>query len=99
MSRQRVGENAGAAQAAAPQGVKTIRVCWGEEVLQPVQYNGVRVGPLEVLVEVQPGEDPSEVYERTWAWLDALGREQYERKMTGFLGRLKDASQKARAKP
>lgn len=78
--------------APAPSGITSIRVVWGEETIHPIQYNGYRVGPLEVTVEVKPGEDPDAVYEKTWAWLDKLGRDQNRRKVEGFLARLAEAS-------
>lgn len=96
MTRQRVGpaEKQPEDQSVIPPpaNVKQIRVVWGEEVIQPIQYNGFRVGPIEVLVDVMPGEDAGEVYERTFAWLDQLGKDQFRRKVSGFLGRIAEAS-------
>lgn len=92
MTRQRIESPATEPPVQAPENVKQIRVVWGEEVHQPIQYNGFRVGPIEVLVEVLPGESAAEVYERTYAWLDSLGKDQFRRKVSGFLGRLAEAS-------
>ncbi len=79
-----------------PKGVRSLTVTWGEEYIQPVQFNGVRIGALEAVVDVPPGADPTEVYEQTWQWLDGLGAEQYRRKMEAFLIRLTDAGKRAR---
>lgn len=93
--RQRVGPPADKTDEAplpAPANVRSIRVTWGEEVHQPIQYNGFRVGAIEVLVDVLPAEDVREVYERTFAWLEELGRDQFRRKLDGFLTRVAEAS-------
>ncbi len=63
-----------------------------------MQYNGFRCGGFELVVDVLPGESVEEVHDRTWQMMEALGKKQFEAKLEGFLGRLKVAGQRARAK-
>lgn len=82
------------ARDSAPEGRPEIRkllVTWGEETHQPIQYNGFRVGPIHVEVEVGPDEDPIEVFERTMAELDAMARIEFQQKLAGFTERRKEA--------
>lgn len=81
-----------------PHGVKSIRVTWGEEVIQPVQYNGFRIGGLELQIDLLPGESPEMAYERGWAILDRIGRKQFELKLKGFAERLGAAQRGVRNK-
>ena len=74
-----------------------ITVTWGEEVLQPIQYNGFRVGPLTITAPILPGETVLQAYHRLWTMLDKLGREQFDRKLSGWLERVKAAGTAVRA--
>lgn len=41
--------------------LQTIEITLGEERLAPYQYEGFRVGPISVKVELQPDENPADV--------------------------------------
>ena len=61
-----------------------ISVTWGEEVLQPVQFNGFRVGPISMTAPILPGETPREAYERVWNALNELAEKQFVAKAKTF---------------
>jgi hypothetical protein len=73
------------------EGVRKISVTWGEESLAPIQYNTVRYGGITMEVDVPDGADPEQVYLQTWELLDKLGKQQFLRKLDGFLERAKTA--------
>lgn len=73
-----------------------MRVTWGDETIQPVQYNVFHTGSIEMEVELQPGDDPAEVYRDVWAQLERLGQQQYAAKRDGFMNRLTDTAQTVR---
>lgn len=79
-------------------GVRQITVTWGEEVIQPIQYNGFRVGPLSMTVDVLPHETPREAYARVWKLLDDIGQEQFAQKLAGFMQRAKASGQAVRSR-
>ena len=79
-----------------PLRVTRMVVTWGEEVHQPIQYNGFRVGSIELEIEVAPGEDPRRAYGRAWQLCEQLGARQAELKLQGFLKRLKQSAIAAR---
>jgi len=69
--------------------IRTVTVTWGEEVHQPIQYNGFRNGPITLTAPVRDGETVKEAIARLWKELDAIGKELHEVKLKGFLERLK----------
>ena len=85
-----------AAESVASHGTM-ITVTWGEEVIQPIQYNGFRVGALTLTTPVLPNETVTQAYERVWRMLDKLGRDQFKRKLDGFSERLRDAANRVRS--
>ncbi len=74
-------------------GRRTIKVTWGEENFHPVAYNGFKVGGIELVVDVPPNQTIEECYEQTYARLDAIVAKQFERKLEGFIERLRTAGQ------
>ncbi len=78
--------------------VRSIRVMWGDETIQPVQYNVFHVGSIEMEVTVNPGEDPAAVHASAYAALEQMGAEQYRLKRDAFLSRLADTAQVVRAR-
>lgn len=68
-----------------------LSVTWGDEHIQPVQYNGFHVGSVALEVTVVPGQDPVVVYGEVWKLLEQLGREQFRRKLEAYVGRLKES--------
>jgi hypothetical protein len=73
-----------------------VTVTWGEEVLQPVQYNGFRVGPITVSMPVLSGESIAQAYERVWQIVDGLGQRQFQAKLDGWKARLREAAAEVR---
>lgn len=84
-----------AAKAPTPAGVrvKSMRVVWGEEVHQPIQFNGFRVGAIEAEVELPPGADPAKVYDAVWNKLAELGQQQFDKKMQAWAERMEQAGE------
>lgn len=79
-------------------GVRQISVTWGEQVIQPIQYNGFRVGPLSMTADVLPHETPREAYARVWRILDDLAREQFDAALQNFIRNAKAAGQAVRSR-
>lgn len=79
-----------------PSGVRQITVTWGEEHIQPIQFNGFKFGGISVVADVHPAETVREAHDRIFALLEELGQKQFEAKLTGFLERAKQASQVVR---
>lgn len=75
-----------------------MKVSWGDETIQPVQYNVFHTGSIELEVEVSPDEDVAVIYRQVWAELEKLGAEQYRAKRDGFLDRLTDTAATVRAR-
>lgn len=69
-----------------------MRIKWGSEHIQPIQYNGFHIGDLEIEIDVAPNETPEECYARGWAWLERMVAKQYDLKLQGFLGRVTRAA-------
>ncbi len=76
--------------------IRRMRVTWGDETIQPVQYNVFHTGAIEVEVELMPGEDPTLVHAQTYELLERLGTMQYRLKRDAFLARLADTAQTVR---
>lgn len=79
-----------------PSGIRKLRVKWGSEHIQPIQYNGFHIGDLEIEIEVSPNETPEECYDRAWSWLERMVAKQYEAKLQGFIGRVTNAAKSMR---
>ncbi len=75
-----------------------LLVTWGREHVQPVQFQGMDIGPFAMTVRVQSGESPAEVYRRTMVVLDQLAEANYQQKLPRFLERVKDSSSGARSR-
>jgi len=71
--------------------VRQLRVAWPEETHQPLQYTAMKVGGLEMIVDVPEGQDPVVVARRAFAVLDAIVEEEFDQKLSGFLDRTKRA--------
>lgn len=81
----------------AVEGIRRIVVTWGDEYIQPIQFNGFHTGSIEVEVDVPPGADARQVHANTYKFLEDLGQQMYNRKVGAFIARLKDASAQTRA--
>jgi len=64
--------------------MKQVTVTWGEENFMPIKYNGFRVGPFAVTVNVGPDEDLGEVFKREYARLEKLAERTFVRKRNAF---------------
>ena len=78
--------------------VRSMRVMWGDETIQPVQYNVFHTGTVEMEVMLRPGDDPAQVHAMVYEELERLGAEQYRLKRDAFLARLADTAQTVRAR-
>lgn len=76
--------------------VRQLTVRWGEEVHQPIQFNGFRVGNIEMTVDVPDGMTAEEVYREVYARLDRMGQEQFADKLQGWSDRVDEAAQHVR---
>ena len=101
MPRERVGQGTQeqpeqtedeAHPSSAPVRFKQIVVTWGEEVLQPLQYHTMRLGPFSAVVELAPGDDPKQKAREAWVVLDGIAREEFSRKLAGYLGRIRETA-------
>lgn len=77
-------------------GIKSIRVKWGDETIQPVQFNGLHVGEIEVESSILPGETLEEAHARIFEVLERIGQKQFETKLKGFVTRMSTAQRAAR---
>ncbi len=65
---------------------------WGREHLQPVQYQGLDIGPFSMTVVVQKGETPLMAKRRAMKHLNEMGKDELQAKLPAFLKRVKDAA-------
>ena len=77
--------------------VKLVRVLWGEEVHQPIQFHTMRVGPFETTIEIRPGDDIPKMARAAWALLDEVAKEQFADKLDGYLSRIKETNAKTKS--
>tara|TARA_Y100000034_G_scaffold66224_1_gene79923 strand:+ start:4363 stop:4626 length:264 start_codon:yes stop_codon:yes gene_type:complete len=68
--------------------VKTLTVTWPEETFHPVQYNGFRIGPFSMTVEVPDGQ-LEKVYLIAMKKLAVMAKAQFDSKLEGFTKRLR----------
>ena len=90
---QQVAADARAATSQALPPIRKLRVTWGEETVKPADFSSMRYGGLEVEVDVPPGADPRAIYEQTYALLDELAEQQFQRKLTSFYKRIRATRQ------
>ena len=65
-----------------------ISITWGEEVYQPLKYNGFRLGPYTVEIEVKPDETMQQAFDRGWKFLEDQALVMFTAKKLGFHGRV-----------
>ncbi len=75
-----------------------LRVTWGREHFQPIQYHGMDVGPFELTVTLGDDESVLEAYRRARAQLQEIARLEHETKLAEFLGRIETTAQTMRAR-
>lgn len=93
-----LGDEADGAVAEQPMSGQMITVTWGEEVLQPIQYNGFRIGPITLSTPVKEGETVEQAYSRVWAMLAKLGERQFTDKLDTFKNHLREGAASVRRK-
>ena len=69
---------------------------WGREHIQPVEFNGMDIGPWEVRLTLRPNETIAQLHVRASSYLDQIAEKEYNRKLPKFLERIKTASNEAR---
>lgn len=69
--------------------LESVTVAWGEELLSPVQYNTLKVGPFSATVQVMAGETREQALVRAYASLQAFAEKERERKIASYLAALK----------
>ena len=75
-----------------------LTVVWGEEYFQPVQYNGFKVGPFSLEVDIQQGVTVEATYHAAWIILDQLARKQFDEKLDAYLDRLQQMGERVEAR-
>lgn len=60
----------------------------GDELFQPVQYNGMRVGPFKATTTVKKGETVAEATLRLHRELASAAQKIYEEKLAAYLENL-----------
>jgi len=81
-----------APKAPPPPGVRRLTVTWGDEYIQPIQFNGFHTGTLEIVVDVPEGGDATALYNQAFEFLAELGQQQFQRKCAAYLAHLKEAA-------
>ena len=69
-----------------------IDVTWGREHVQPVQYNGMDIGPFSMTTKIRKGETPVSAAARAMLQLDAIAQNEFKTKLPAFLQRIRDAA-------
>lgn len=67
----------------------SIDVTWGKEHTQPVQYQGLDIGPFSMTVVVHKGETPLRAKRRAMQHLNLMAEEEYQLKLPKFIERCK----------
>ena len=71
--------------------VTSLTVTWGEEYIQPLQFNGFKFGGISITVEVPPGVQPEHVHAEMWNRLNKMAEFEFHTKLAGYTERLKEA--------
>lgn len=77
-------------------GIRELKVVWGEETHNPIQYHTVKVGGLEATLVLGADADVKEAAREAFKLLGEIAQEQFEAKLDGFFGRAKQAAQRAK---
>ena len=74
----------------------SVDVTWGEELFQPVEYNGLRVGPFRATTVVRSGETVAAATYRLWLELNAAAMAIRDEKAKEYLRALENMTTAAR---
>jgi hypothetical protein len=77
---QHAGEEAFVAAAG-----ERVEVTWGDELFQPVKFNGIRVGPFTASTIVRPGESIAAATVRLHREIAAAAQQIFEEKSRAYL--------------
>lgn len=75
-----------------------LRLSWGREHLQPIEFHGLDIGPFEMTLTVRDGESISDVYEKGMNVLDQIAERAYIRKRKRYIERIKEMSEYVKVK-
>jgi hypothetical protein len=67
---------------------ETIRVVWGKEYFQPIQYHGIELGPFEASDFVHPGESLETAIVRVHHSLAMAARGVFPQKVAEYIAKL-----------
>ena len=59
-------------------------VTWGKELLQPVSFNSLSIGPFDMVVVIRDGETPMQAYKRAMVHLTAIAAADLEVRLPAF---------------
>lgn len=71
----------------------SLTVTMGKEILYPVKFNGVEVGPLSATVRIRPGETAAQAWGRARGVLEQLFEAEFDlqvKQLADHLGRARD---------
>lgn len=69
-----------------------LLVTWGREHIQPVRFQGMDIGPFDMVVVVLEGEGPINAYRRAMRQLNLIAEEEYQSKLPNFLKRCRESA-------
>ena len=61
-----------------------LLVTWGKELLQPVSFNSLSIGPFDMVVVIRDGETPMQAYKRAMVHLTAIAAADLEVRLPAF---------------
>lgn len=62
----------------------TITVTWGDEFMQPKQYNGFHIGPFQATTRIGPNETFEQAFSRAYNELERMAEATFVRKRNQF---------------
>jgi hypothetical protein len=63
---------------------QTVKVTYGEVLIQPIQFNHFKVGPFEMTTAVKDDETPEQAMARAYDALERYARSTYASKLADF---------------
>lgn len=72
-----------------------LTVSWGKEVMQPLQYHPIEIGPYQMTKYVEHSDAAVTATEMS-AEMERMAEEEFQRKIEGFISRVKRLREKIR---